>query len=159
MRPLFSREELEEIRRADAEIDAEPITYEEIQFSRVLDRENKLENMDGITRRIAAYQAEYYAANRERIAAQKAEYRAANRERIAAQKAEYRAANRERNKGRGALIREERINLGLTQKEAGKLAGVSTSLWCRMESGELPAKRENIISALGAIAAAQIMGE
>ena len=129
MRPLFSREELEEIRRADAEIDAEPITYEEIQFSRVLDRESKLENMDGRTRRIAA------------------------------QKAEYRAANRERNKGRGALIREERIKLGLTQKEAGKLAGVSTSLWCRMESGENPAKRENIISALGAIAAAQIMGE
>ena len=129
MRPLFSREELEEIHRADAEIDAEPITYEEIQFSRVLDRESKLENMDGRTRRIAA------------------------------QKAEYRAANRERNKGRGALIREERIKLGLTQKEAGKLAGVSTSLWCRMESGENPAKRENIISALGAIAAAQIMGE
>lgn len=144
MRPLFSREELEEIRRADAEIDAEPITYEEIQFSRVLDRENKLENMDGITRRIAAQKAEYYAANRERIAAYQAEYR---------------AANRERNKGRGALIREERIKLGLTQKEAGKLAGVSTSLWCRMESGENPAKRENIISALGAIAAAQIMGE
>ena len=129
MRPLFSREELEEIRRADAEIDAEPITYEEIQFSRVLDRESKLENMDGRTRRIAA------------------------------QKAEYRAENRERNKGRGALIREERIKLGLTQKEAGKLAGVSTSLWCRMESGENPAKRENIISALGDTAAAQIMGE
>lgn len=74
-RAMFTAEELAELAAFDAEIDAEPLTMEEIRQSRARDRAAVLEGMDPRTARIAAQKAEYRAANRERIAAYQAEYR------------------------------------------------------------------------------------
>ena len=97
MAKLFTEEELEELRRADAELDEEySLTQEDIEFSRQMDREAKLDRLDNRGRRIADYQAAYYEANREKIAAQKAAYYEANKEKIADYQAAYREANREK---------------------------------------------------------------
>ena len=107
MARFFTEEELEELRRADAELDEEyHLTQEDIDFSRQLDREAKLDRLDNRGRRFAAQKAAYYEANREKIAAQKAAYRKANREKIAAQQAAYREANREKIAAQKAAYRE-----------------------------------------------------
>ena len=97
MAKLFTEAELEELRRADAEIEEGfTLTQEDLNFSRNLDREAKLDKLDNHGRKIAAQQAAYREANREKIAAQQAAYYEANREKIAAQQAAYREANREK---------------------------------------------------------------
>ena len=91
----FSPEELEELRRADALIDAEfSLTTEEIQQSRRRDRHAQLEGMDNATRKIAENQRAYYEANREKIAENQRAYREANREKINAYMREYMAKRR-----------------------------------------------------------------
>lgn len=93
---LFTPEELEELRRADQEIEENfQITQEEINQSRKRDRESDLESLDHHQRKIAAYNAAYREANREKIAAQKAAYREANREKINAYQREYRRRRRD----------------------------------------------------------------
>ena len=97
MAKLFTEAELEELRKADEEIEEDfTLTQEDLDFSRNLDREAKLDKLDNRGRKIAAQKAAYYEANREKIAAQKAAYREVNREKIAAQQAAYREANREK---------------------------------------------------------------
>ena len=97
MAKLFTKAELEELRRADAEIEEGfTLTQEDLNFSRNLDREAKLDKLDNHGRKIAAQRAAYREANREKIAAQRAAYYEANREKIAAQRAAYREANREK---------------------------------------------------------------
>ena len=92
---LFTKEELEALRIADEEIDAEfSLTNEDLRFSRKLDKDAKFERLDNRGKRAAAQKAAYREANREKIAAQQAAYREANREKIAAQQAAYREANR-----------------------------------------------------------------
>jgi hypothetical protein len=93
----FSPEELEEMRRADALIDAEfSLTTEEIQQSRRRDRQAQLEGMDNATRKIAENKRAYREANREKIAENKRAYYEANREKIAENQRAYRKANREK---------------------------------------------------------------
>ena len=88
--PLFTPEELEELRRADAEIDEEfHETMDEIQESRSRDREAKIDRLDNHEKKIAAQRAAYREANREKIAAQRAAYREANREKYNAYMREY----------------------------------------------------------------------
>lgn len=95
MSKLFTPEELEELRRADAEIDADfTLSQEDLEFSRRLDRTSVLDRMDNKQRRIAAQQAAYYEANREKIAAQKAAYREANREKYNTYMREYQRKRR-----------------------------------------------------------------
>ena len=107
MAKLFTEEELEELRRADAELDEEySLTQEDIEFSRQMDREAKLDRLDNRGRRIADYQAAYYEANREKIAAQKAAYYEANKEKIADYQAAYREANKEKIADYQAAYRE-----------------------------------------------------
>ena len=75
MAKLFTKEELEEFRKADTELDEEySLTQEDIEFSRRMDREAKLDRLDNKARKIADYQAAYREANKEKIAAQKAAY-------------------------------------------------------------------------------------
>lgn len=89
-------EELAEMAAADEEIERDfCLTQEERRASMEEDREVRAGRLDNQARRRLAYQAGYYAANREKIAAQQAEYRAANREKIAAR----RKAKREKKKG------------------------------------------------------------
>ena len=97
MAKLFTPEELEELRRADAEVDEEyTLSNEDMALSRRLDREAKLDRMDNKGRKIAAQQAAYREANKDKIAAQKAAYREANKDKIAAQQAAYREANKDK---------------------------------------------------------------
>ena len=107
-RSIFTPEELEELRRADAEIEAGfMITREEREAGNKRDRRFKIENSYGSEaakrecyeanrEKIAAAKREYYEANREKIAAAKREYYEANREKIAAAQREYYEANREK---------------------------------------------------------------
>ena len=78
---IFTPEELEELRRADAEIEesyrAQHAAYREA---------NK--------KKIAARNAAYYKANKEKIAARQAAYREANREKLNAHMREYRRRKR-----------------------------------------------------------------
>ena len=94
---LFTQEELEELRRADAELDEEFIQSDaEIAESRERDRQLKLASMDNKARKIAENQRAYREANREKIAENQRAYREANREKIAENKRAYREANREK---------------------------------------------------------------
>ena len=64
---LFTPEELEELRRADAELDEEFVqTLEEINASRKRDKESKLDRLDNKSKKIAENKRAYYEANREK---------------------------------------------------------------------------------------------
>ena len=76
MKRLFTAEELEELRKADEELDAEfRLTLEDLRFSRQMDREAALEALDNKGRKIAAQQAAYREANREKWNAYMRDYR------------------------------------------------------------------------------------
>lgn len=78
---MFTPEELEELRRADAEIDENfRLTNEEIQASRNIDRESVVDRKDNRGKKIADYQAAYREANKEKIAARQAAWFERNRE-------------------------------------------------------------------------------
>ena len=96
-KPLFTPEELEELRRADAELDEEFVqTQEEINESRKRDRAVAFSRKDDRERRYAENKRAYYEANREKIAEYHRAYREANREKIAENKRAYFKANREK---------------------------------------------------------------
>ena len=106
-RPMFTPEELEELRRFDENLDDSFVqTQEEIRESRKRDREAKLLAMEPEKRKIAEYQAAYYEANREKFAEYKAAYYEANREKIAEYQAAYYEANREKFAERNAAYYE-----------------------------------------------------
>lgn len=91
MKKLFTPEELEELRRADAEIDESfRQTQEEIRQSRARDRQAQLAAMEPEKRKKAIRAAAYYQANREKVKARRAE----NREKYNAWQWEYRARKR-----------------------------------------------------------------
>ena len=73
---LFTKEELEELRRADAELDEEFVqTQEEINESRKRDRRARIEGLEPEKRKIAENKRAYYEANREKWNAYLREYR------------------------------------------------------------------------------------
>ena len=87
---LFTDEELEELRRADAEIEETyRLTPGEMKESRQRDKQAKISRLDNRGQKIAAQQAAYYEANKEKIAAQQAAYREGNREKYNAYMREY----------------------------------------------------------------------
>lgn len=78
---LFTPEELEELRRADEELDETFCqTQAEIEASRERDKAAKLNRKDNKAKKIAESQKAYYEANREKIAESQKAYREANRE-------------------------------------------------------------------------------
>ena len=80
MKKLFTPEELEELRRADAEIDESfRQTREEIRQSRARDRQAQLAAMEPEKRKEKVRRAAYYQANREKEKARQAAYRARKR--------------------------------------------------------------------------------
>ena len=94
-RPMFTPEELEELRRFDQELDEDFVqTQEEIVQSRKRDRAAAVANMEPEKRKIAEYQAAYREANKDKIAERNAAYYEANKDKIAERKAAYREANR-----------------------------------------------------------------
>ena len=88
-RTLFTPEELEELARIDAELEAAPVTADELADSRRRDRAAKLDSMDKRTRRIAERMRQYREAHREEIAEQQRQYREAHREEIAERMRQY----------------------------------------------------------------------
>ena len=72
---FFTPEELEELRKADADLDdTYRLTSEDIAFSRQLDREAKLAKKDNRGKKAAARSAAYYEANKEKHNAYMREY-------------------------------------------------------------------------------------
>ena len=72
---LFTPEELEELRKADAELDEKFCqTQEERIASRRRDHDSRLDNMDAKKRKIAENQRAYREANREKYNAYMREY-------------------------------------------------------------------------------------
>ena len=110
--------ELEERARADAEIEAGPFRFTdaEIAFGRLFDREVILGRMDSKQKRIAESQRRYYETHKEEIAEGKRE------------------------------LRDARIALGLTQREAAELLGVDQSTVCRWETIKPPPNWREMIA-------------
>lgn len=110
--------ELEERARADAEIEAGPFRFTdaEIAFGRLFDREVILDRMDSKQKRIAESQRRYYETHKEEIAEGKRE------------------------------LRDARIALGLTQREAAELLGVDQSTVCRWETIKPPPNWREMIA-------------
>ena len=75
MAKLFTEAELEELRRADAQLEEDyRLTPEDMAFSRRMDRSVKLDRMDNRGKKIAAQHAAYREANREKYNAYMREY-------------------------------------------------------------------------------------
>lgn len=107
----FTLEELAEMARADAEIEAEFdfLTDEELELCRQLERTARTQAMDPARRKVAESQRRYYAANKEQIAESK------------------------------QAIQAARKAAGLTQKAAAQLFGVTQgtiSYWERVSAPE-----------------------
>ena len=108
---LFTPEELEEMRRADEEIEREfRWTPEELAASYERDRGAALDRKDKKARRLAERQKAYREANREKVA--------------------------ERQKG--AALRKLRRQAGYTQRSLSRLSGVSQPTISQYETGAVP---------------------
>ena len=111
--------ELEERARADAEIEATfYVTNADVALGRLIDREAILDRMDPKQKRIAEAQRRYYEAHKEEIAEGKRE------------------------------LRDARIALGLTQKQAAELLGVAQSTVCYWETISPPKNWREMIEKL-----------
>lgn len=76
----FTKAELEEMRRADEEIERSfALTPEDLRRGAELDREARMDELDGDKRKLAEYQRAYYEANREKVAEYQRAYREARR--------------------------------------------------------------------------------
>lgn len=107
----FTAEELEEMRRADEEIEQEfHLTNDDLIREREMEREIALERMLPEKRRIAEYQRAYYEANRDSIAEYQRAYREANRDKYNAYMREYMAKRRKaRARLAGAFTEKEEL--------------------------------------------------
>ena len=116
----FTPAELAEMARADAEIESTfCVTNADIALGRLIDREAILGRMDSKQKRIAEAQRRYREAHKEEIAEAQRRYYEAHREEIAEGKRK---------------LRDARIALGLTQREAAELLGVVQSTVCYWET-------------------------
>lgn len=135
----FAAEELEEMRRADEEIEREfRWTNEELQAARERDREARLDSMDGRKQKVADYQRAYYEANREKVAAARRAYYETNREKLADSQ---------------RWLREERKEWGYTQREVAERIGTTQPEIALLESGRMKlesfGKKEELCALLG----------
>ena len=106
----FTKEELAEMARADAEIEASfRLTPEDLKLQKEMDRFASFDRLDHRGKKVAAQQKAYYEANREKVAAWQKNL----------------PSIRKRN--------------GLSQRSLAKLCGVSQSTVSLWESGKLPA--------------------
>ena len=128
----FTAAELAEMARADAEIEATfYVTNADVALGRLIDREAILDRMDPKQKRIAEAQRRYYEAHKEEIAEAQRRYYEAHREEIAEGKRE---------------LRDARIAMGLTQREAAELLGVAPSTVCRWETIKPPKNWREMIA-------------
>lgn len=119
----FTAAELEEMRRADEEIEREfRLTQEELAKSRELDRQAKLEEMLPEKRKVLESQRAYREANREKVRESQRAYYEANREKVLESQ---------------RWIRDERIKRGYTQRELAQRIGSSQPSIAMLESGRM----------------------
>ena len=149
----WTAEELEEMAKADAEIESHfVLSNEEFSISRELDRKATLEAMSPEQRKRYESQRRYRAANKEKVAESQRRYRAANKEKVAESQRRYRAANKEKvaeskrryyaaNKEKVAeskqALKAARAAAGLTQTQAAAILGVTQptiSIWENISS-------------------------
>ena len=165
---VFSPEELAELAVIDAEIDAEPVTQAERDYSRALDgalryrdkiAEAKRAYREANRDKIAEAKRAYYEANRDKIAEAQRAYREANRDKIAEAQRAYREANRDKiaeaqrayyeaNRDKiaeiGAALRRWRKNRHYSQTELGLFLDVTQRTVSYWECGEVPIDFERI---------------
>ena len=123
----FTAAELEEMRRADEEIERNfRWTQEELEESRLRDRAAVFEALPPDKRRRAAAQKAYREANRDKVAAAQKAYYEANRDKVA-------AAQR--------WIHDARMERGYTQRELAQLCGASQPMIAMLETGMAPLER------------------
>ena len=147
----FTAAELEEMRRADAEIEWNfRLTPEDLAASRQRDRWAVFEALppekqrraayqraycEANREKLAAYQRAYCEANRETLAAYQRAYREANREKLAASRRAYYEANREKRAAYQRWIRDARIARGFTQRDLAQMLGCSRQTISNLETG------------------------
>ena len=119
----FTPEEIEEMRRADEEIEQDfRWTNDELAASRRRDAEITLLRKDSRGRSIAEKQRAYREANKDSIAEKKRAYYEANKDSIAE---------------KHRWIRNRRLNRGYSQRSLAEAIGSSQAMISRLESGEM----------------------
>ena len=119
----FTPEEIEEMRRADEEIEQDfRWTNDELAASRRRDAEITLLRKDSRGRSIAEYQRAYREANKDSIAEKQRAYYEANKDSIAEKQ---------------RWIRNRRLNRGYSQRSLAEAIGSSQAMISRLESGEM----------------------
>lgn len=117
----FTAAELEEMRRADEEIERDfRWTQEELEASRRRDRAAVFAALPPEKQRNAAYRKAYREANRDKVAAAQKAYYEANRDKVA-------AAQR--------WIHDARVERGYTQRDLARLCGASQPTIAMLECG------------------------
>ena len=175
---LFTPEELEELKRADAEIDAEFCqTAEEIAESRARDRDAQLAALPNRERRkaehqrayreanrdkVAEYQRAYYAANRDKLAEHQRAYYEANRDKVAERQRAYYEANRDKvaenqrayyyNRTPCEAFRAWMQETDTTQKALAKKIGVTQGTISMWYTGSVPINMKKLRAALPELA-------
>ena len=130
---IFTAAELEELRRADAEIDAEFVqTAEEIAESRARDRDARLAALPDAKRKRAERQRAYYEANRDKAAEYKRAY----------------YYNRTPNEAFRSWMQET----GTTQKALAEKIGVTQATISTWYTGSAPINMQKLRAALPELA-------
>lgn len=110
-----------------------------------------------IKKKLAAQQKAYREANREKVAAAQKAYREGNREKLAAAQKAYYEANREKLAAQQKAIKDTRLRLGLSQKYAAALFGISGTAFSYWERGLVPCDADAALMTLQEQAKAQAL--
>ena len=138
----FTAAELEEMRRADEEIERDfHWTQEELEASRRRDRAAVFAALPPEKHRNAAYRKAYYEANRDKIAAAQKAYYEANRDKVAAAQKAYYEANRDKLAAAQRWIHDARVERGYTQRDLARLCGASQPTIAMLECGMIALER------------------
>ena len=134
----FTPEEIEEMRRADEEIERDfRWTRDELAASRSRDAEATIFQKDTRCRSIAEYQKAYREANKDSIAEKQRAYYEANKDSIAEYQKAYREANKDSIAEKQRWIREARLARGFSQRRLAMEIGVNQPSISLLESGGL----------------------
>lgn len=164
----FTAEELAEMARVDAEIEASfCLTNAEVARSKALDFEISLSGMEPERRKSILRARAYYAAHRDEVLFRTKVHRAMNLEKAMKREREYWEANREKLNARQRNRRKEyketlgwrqkaiaefRKARGYTQKEFSELLKIPYSTLASWECGAVPANWERLGNAMPELA-------
>ena len=98
--------------------------------------------------KLAAKRKAYREANRTEIAAKRKAYYEANRTEIAAKQKAYYEANRTEIAAKQKIVRDTRSALGLSQRKAAEILGVTKATVSLWENGNVPCDTTAVVLAL-----------